>query len=146
MAIRITEVPISDALPIVLVDPANGDYYQIVTTAGGFTINRTNGTPIGNAVPVVLTGLDGKYYKGTGGASGSGFADQGEQAILAGDVSKAIVFNVTATDPIPILLYATWPAGAYIDPASITTTGFTVHFPVECPVGGGTIGWAYVET
>lgn len=76
---------------------------------------------------------------------GSGFADQGEQAILAGATNKAITFNVVATDPIPILLYISWAAGAYIDVTTITVNGFTVEFPVECPVGGGVVGWAYVE-
>ena len=76
---------------------------------------------------------------------GTGFADQGEESVIAGATGDTVTFNVTATDPIPILLYTSWAAGAYIDLASIAISGFDVVFPVEVPVGGGQYGWAYVE-
>lgn len=148
MAIRETYVPISDACPVVLVDPANGDYYTLVVTSAGVMVNRVNGVPISNALPVVLVDptvpLGPNFYKASGTTpGGSGFADQGREAVLAGATSATITFNVAGTDPIPVILYTTWASGAYI--SAISPTGITVELPVEVPVGGGTIGWAYVE-
>ena len=146
MAIRETYVPISDATPVVLVDPATGDYYTLTITAGAWTINRTNGTPISNALPVVLvdpTAASGNYYKATGTTGGGGFADQGRATVVATDTFVDIVFNVAGTDPIPTVLYTTWGSPWY--PTNITATGFRANFLVEVPVGGGTVGWAYVE-
>ena len=82
---------------------------------------------------------------GAVGPGGSGFADQDVETVIAGAVDFDVTFNVTATSPIPIILYTSWAAGAYIDVTTISTTGFTVIFPVECPPGGGEFGWAYVE-
>ena len=145
MAIRETYVPISDATPVVLVDPATGLYYSLVVTSAGIMINRTNGVPISNALPVVLVDpanpLGPNFYT-AGSGSGSGFADQGRATVVAGDTFKDIVFNTAGTDPIPTVLYTTWGTPWY--PSNITTLGFRANFMVEVPVGGGTVGWAYV--
>lgn len=145
MAIRETYVPISDACPVVLVDPATGDYYTLVAVPGGYTINRTNGCPVSNALPVVLvdpTGGSGGFYKAVS-TGGGGFADQGRATVNAGDLFVDITFAVTGTDPIPTVLYTTWGTPWY--PTNIQTTGFRANFIVEVPTGGGTVGWAYAE-
>lgn len=145
MAIRETYVPISDACPIVLVDPATGLYYTLKATVGGFTINRTNGVPVSNALPVVLvdpTAGSGNYYRPSAGGGG-GFADQGRATVNAGDLFVDITFAVVGTDPIPTVLFTTWGTPWY--PTNILTTGFRANFVVEVPTGGGTVGWAYAE-